>query len=103
MGERETVYEFIVPEWAMVGCLMPNGKVRLIASRELDEAELQAVLRSMYFKPKWTLQMVMVDYIVIEANDYPSAFQHLFETWTPGKRQPQSIEATRAIARRSTR
>lgn len=81
------------PEWVMFGATMPDGTVRLIASKELTEAELRT--KAAQEITSWhhrdpvgviyahTLTCKMSNYVLIAAQDYPSAFQHLFMTWSP--------------------
>lgn len=90
------------PDWVMCGAPNPSGGVRLIASKELNRAELEAqfeyediwdgglfapagltpvgrVLRS----HRYSLTADMRTFVVIDAPDYPSAFRSLFEGWSP--------------------
>jgi hypothetical protein len=83
------------PDWVMCG--MPNfgGGVRLIASKELNRAELEAQFERpeiwddvAYALPpvvrqRYILTAEMRTFTVVDAPDYPAAFKSLFEGWSP--------------------
>jgi hypothetical protein len=80
-----------------VMCGMPghDGGVRLIASKELNTAELRAefsraalTYEPLFLDPssvsqRYFLTAEMRTFTVIDAPDYPTAFKALFEGWTP--------------------
>ena len=94
------------PDFVMCGVPRPEGGVRLIASDRLSYAELRA---------EWTRQDTFWDtigiapvaaittnfdliltchmghLIIIDAPDYPTAFEHLFKQWSP-QRQRTGID-----------
>lgn len=81
------------PDWVMCGAPGLGGGVRLIASGELNQAELEAQfsypdIRGLFLDPsgvsqRFTLTAEMRTFTVIDAPDYPAAFKALFEGWTP--------------------
>lgn len=93
---------FTRPDWVMCGGPNPAGGVRLLASKELNQAELEAQFE---YRDIWdggpfgpvgltpigarltsqriTLTTEMRTFTVIDAPDYPSAFKALFEDWSP--------------------
>lgn len=83
------------PDWVMCGMPQPGGDgVRLIASKELDRAELEAQVSRLEVWPgemfpdpvsqRFLLTAEMRTFTVIDAPDYAVAFRTLFEGWTPG-------------------
>jgi hypothetical protein len=97
MSTHATSYEFPRPDWVMCGMPQPGrmGWVRLIASKELNTAELQAeysrpdiAYEPLFLDPssvrqRFFLTAEMRTFVIIDAPDYPSAFKSLFEGWTP--------------------
>jgi hypothetical protein len=95
------------PDWVMCG--MPwNGGVRLLASKDMTHAELEAkfdhvnVECGLVYLPvlaghRITLTAGMSTFIVIDAPDYPSAFAALFEQWTPGPADRVALPGIPAI------
>lgn len=88
----------------MVGMQLPDGRVRLIASKTLSLAELEMradyEVFSSWYEPHgrpirtsqvYTLHADMLNFTLIEADDYPSAFEGLFRTWNPA---PERREIT---------
>lgn len=86
MNERQ-------PDWVMIGAQLDNGRVRLLASKELNQAELE-VTRNWHDSlfehvptaapvPRYFLTAEMRTYVLIEADDYPTAFGSLFRQWSP--------------------
>lgn len=84
------------PDWVMVGMPQPGGKVWLIASKDMNEAELRAeidrgpdllfdseIFPGQPYRHEYTLTASMRRFTLIEAADYPAAFRALFEQWTP--------------------
>lgn len=101
------------PDWVMCGVPLPNGWVRLLASRELNQAQLAAeferaqVVDDGDLLPTWgplvqqriALTTEMRTFTVIDAPDYPTAFRELFKDWTPGPAgHPAVTEGPRGIS-----
>lgn len=92
---------FLAPDWVMIGCAMPNEKVRLVASKDLNEAELHCVAQEMQ---TWSftrmlpplriyhLTASMRTFVMVEADSYPSAFEGLFRQWSPDVERDQIDE-----------
>jgi hypothetical protein len=87
------------PDFVICGTPNPNGGVRLIASRELNYAELS--MESSYARiDDWLVSIpLMTSYrvrlttdmrtcVLIDAPDYATAFEHLFRDWSPDSRTP---------------
>jgi hypothetical protein len=99
------------PDWVMCGMPQPGGetgRVRLLASKELNHAELTAQMEypetfGIFPAPsivtqRYTLTAEARTFIVIDAPDYPAAFKALFEDWTPEPAtRPALGEGQRAI------
>jgi hypothetical protein len=98
------------PDWVMCGMPQPGdtGWVRLLASKELNQAELTAQMQypetfGIFPAPsivtqRYTLTAEARTFIVIDAPDYPTAFRSLFEDWTPEPAaRPAVGEGRRAI------
>lgn len=71
---------------------LPDGTVRIIASKELYEAELRSEVDrlSVWQSPepfavrtRYYVTCEMRSYVIISAPDYASAFTHLFTQWSP--------------------
>jgi hypothetical protein len=84
------------PQWVIVGIDLPNGKVRVIASDKLLQAELKmdydwlnlqdpafTVGISMVTRYEVTLTLKMLNLRIVDADDYATAVAHLFGNWTP--------------------
>ena len=83
------------PDWVMVGMPGPAGGVWLIASKDMNQAELRAefdramlddgwdVIPGPVTRHEYTLTASMRRFTLIEAADYPAAFRSLFDRWTP--------------------
>jgi hypothetical protein len=96
------------PDWVMCGCPAPGG-VRLLASKDMTHAELEAQFDwgpdtdTWGFSPpvlrgqRITLTAGLKTFIVIDAPDYPSAFRALFEQWTPGPGEHAALPGIPAI------
>jgi hypothetical protein len=85
------------PDWVMCGMSLPEGGVRLITSQQLNRAELQALFRRM--STAITLSTEMATCTVIDAPDYPTAFQNLFAKWNPQSApRPGITEGQREIS-----
>jgi hypothetical protein len=95
------------PDWVMCGVPW-NGGVRLLASKEMTHAELDAQRDLPDIDPwgSWPkmlpplrikLTAGMKTFTMIEAPDYPSAFRALFEHWTPGPDEHAAIGGIPAI------
>lgn len=98
-------FGFTRPDWVMCGAAMPTGWVRLIASKELRQAELEAKFEYVRgHSPYWidgdiggiplmtsAKVTLTVEFrsekphflIIIDAPDYPAAFAELFRVWSP--------------------
>jgi hypothetical protein len=96
------------PDWVMVGGPLPDGSVRIIASKELSEVELRTrVEHTVYRKgigpvaeQHFLMTCDMGSYLMVHAPTYADAFQHLFTQWSPDPGQqpkPRPIEAMREI------
>ena len=97
------------PEWTITGGRGANGKVQLIASREIDP---QRSTVSMHYseeydefafepliryrgRPKITVAIGVRHFVLIEADTYEAALKHLFKTWSPDAPdggEPRAIE-----------
>ncbi len=90
------------PDWVMLGIPLPNGWVRLIASQSLNRAELETFVLdppsffddfvNSYIEWRYMLTAEMRDVVVIEAVDYPAAFESLFKHWTPSSGKHIAID-----------
>jgi hypothetical protein len=92
------------PDWVMVGMPMDDGRVRLIASKELNYAELQvkighqdifegiAPVRAVVTSREILLTTDMRTFILIEADTYADAFSELFRQWSPERGRHPAIE-----------
>ena len=85
------------PDWVMCGAQNPDGRVRLLASKELTQAELREEMEypdlpypeRLFVNPfdvtqRFFLTAQMRSFTIIDAPDYPAAFKSLFEGWSPG-------------------
>lgn len=96
----------------MCGMTKADGSVRLIASQELNRAELEAE-RELQHDFGWMgpapfmlpgplsyriiLTTDMRSCVFIDAPDYPAAFRGLFEQWSPQPAARTGIEGQREI------
>jgi hypothetical protein len=89
----------------MCGC-PARGGVRLLASKDMTHAELEAQYDWGDNWQQWppvlcgqriTLTAGLKTFIVIDAPDYPSAFRALFEQWTPGPGEHVALPGIPAI------
>lgn len=86
------------PDFVICGGPLETGGVRLFASKELTHAELSAVMQyqDLYWDyaslipdaraltyQRITLSVHMKTFVIIDAPDYKSAFEHLFKDWSP--------------------
>jgi hypothetical protein len=110
MTSHTSGMSFPRPDWVMCGMPMPGdgGWVRLLASKELNHAELTAQMQypetlGLFLDlsavtQRYTLTAEARTFIVIDAPDYPAAFRSLFENWTPeAAARPAISEGRRAI------
>jgi len=95
------------PDWVMCGC-PARGGVRLLASKDMTHAELEArfdwadINMGTYLSPhlrsqRITLTAGLKTFVMIDAPDYPSAFRALFEQWTPGPGEHAALPGIPAI------
>lgn len=105
--------EFGRPDWVMLGCPAPppkQGKVWLIASRELNRADLEVVQRNedifwdlpypvtaVTTSRSITLSCELGKFVLIEADDYAAAFNALFKQWTPQPGERAALPGTPAL------
>lgn len=86
------------PDWVMCGIPWPEGgKVSIIASTELSQAELEAQRDAFDLDPfdvlgpfrmgpmRYTLRVEMHRFVIVVADTYEQAFRSLFEQWTPAR------------------
>jgi hypothetical protein len=81
------------PDWVVLGVPAADGKVAVLASKDLNEAELSREVD--YVHDFWggariralparnTLTVEMRTYTVVVADSYAEAFRTLFDTWSP--------------------
>ena len=93
------------PDWVMCGC-PARGGVRLLASKDMTHAELEAAYDWADTGPwsppvlcsqRLTLTAGLKTFIVIDAQDYPTAIRALFEHWTPGPGEHVALPGIPAI------
>jgi hypothetical protein len=91
----------------MCGSPAPGG-VRLLASKDMTDAELNAQYSYQDIDPwgefppmltsrRITLTAGLKTFVMIEAPDYPTAFRVLFEQWTPGPDERVALPGMPAI------
>jgi len=96
----------VFPQWLMIGVRITNDCVRIIASQELSQAELRTEYEyadfyrfaslDKCFGRRSLLTADLRSFIIITADTYEHAFQHLFEQWSPEpKRRAISYGTTR--------
>lgn len=96
------------PQWVLCGSDLPDGRVRLLASKTMTHAELE--VRADHAAPwdnldtappvtsrRVTLTCGVRDFTLIDADDWPSAFADLFGEWAPGSGGRPAIGAIPAI------
>ncbi len=81
------------PDWVMLGMPLPNGWVRLVASQTLSQVQLETYVNNVpnFYDPygvvdvKWryVLTAELSSFVLIDAVDYPTAFERLFKEWSP--------------------
>ena len=97
---------FTQPDFVICGAPLASGWVRLLASKELSKAELEAqfgfqdvydddyeslipdAVMATSVKVSLTVEFMtwkQKAFVLIDAPDYPSAFRALFEDWTPAR------------------
>lgn len=87
--------EFVIPDFVVVGATHPNGRVMLLASKTLTEAELRNEIeypdrfdyRVRDLPPKVDVELIakMKDYVEVWGDTYSEAWQTLFSRWSPRK------------------
>jgi len=98
------------PDFALVGHRLPNGNVRLIASKHLTYAQLiaraQEEIPLEEMSAGWmrtgvffSLSIGIDDFAIVEAATYDAAFLALFNIWTPygTPSSPTAIESNNKI------
>ncbi len=95
------------PDWVICG-IPWDGKVAILASTELDRAELEA--QRDIFDPidpydftepirlsptRYTLTVQMRQFVLVVADTYEQAFRSLFEQWTPQRTDHAQLGASR--------
>ena len=95
--------QFPNPEWSICGMQLPDGKVRIIASKELSYAELryEAGFHQVFdgifpihagiTHTDLTLTTHMRTCVLIDGPDYATCIKHLFETWKPDDLKRKAI------------
>lgn len=93
--ERIGMEQFLIPDFVVVGA-QRDGQVLLFASKSLTSAELKVVMDQPDFRfppDRWTcLTAELCEYIVVQGESYPAAWQALFECWTPGSTEKAELE-----------
>ncbi len=95
------------PDWVMCG-IPWDGKVAIVASTELEQAELEArrdrlaaidpfeLLGPMAMAPtRYTLTVQMWRFVLVVADTYEQAFRSLFEQWSPKQPDRRQLAASR--------
>jgi hypothetical protein len=81
----------------LTGHRTDEGKVRVYASRDLRGAEFTIEedwedrfleVFPLLINRKITLALVMTKFVMIEADSYAAAMEHLFKTWSPDAAGP---------------
>lgn len=103
----DLVVTFGRPDFTICGMERPEGGVRLIASKTLSYVELRADYRrqDIFWEPRDIMPVAsvltsydlilsthMANFIVIDAPDYPSAFEELFRKWRPERDERTGID-----------
>lgn len=89
-------YTEVRPDWVMCGLPSGDGRVMILASTELSQAELEAqrdhfelidpydAFGPIYPGPtRYTLRIDMNRFVIVVADTYEQAFRSLFEQWSP--------------------
>jgi hypothetical protein len=86
------------PQWVIVGIDLPDGRVRIVASDQLTHAALAVnygwLSRSFFddigthvmTRYEITLTIHMLNFRIVEAQDYATALADLFGAWKPERR-----------------
>jgi hypothetical protein len=96
------------PDWLLFGFQNGDGTVTIIASRELDEAELEHQLEPYpdfgFSRRLWEMDRQyyrisarMFQFVLITAATYQEAFSKLFQDWKPEPVRRPELESRRAI------
>jgi hypothetical protein len=99
------------PDWVIIGAPHPDGAM-VLASRELDHAELRAeapqfinfhdgLLRRHEVSQTFVLTVEMPRFVIVTAPDYATALRWLFEQWSPPDARRPAVEARRALPPRA--
>jgi len=101
IGGNANMVEYLPPDFVIVGTPLPDGRVRIVASKDLSEAELKYEARmqdvysgsqfggydsldpvtSVTTRTVWTMSTVMLKFTMIDAPDYGTALRHLMDMW----------------------
>jgi hypothetical protein len=91
------------PDWAIIGLPTFDGRVQVIASKDLTQVELEAKTRRYEFEFDdrmlgydriYTVTFEMSTFTIVIADSYPEAFRTLFDSWSPGPAvQPGALPA----------
>jgi hypothetical protein len=82
----------VSPVWVMCGIEIAPGRVVLLASKDLTQAELEeestfasawSITNNIRLGRRFILTTTMRTFVRIEASDWPAAFQMLFARWSP--------------------
>lgn len=97
------------PDWVMCGTPWPeDGKVAILASTELSQAELEARRDTYRIDPyelfdlygfrdapmRYTLTVQMDRFVIVMADTYEQAFRSLFEQWSPQRQARAPLGGT---------
>jgi hypothetical protein len=93
------------PRFVMVGVELPNGKVRLYASRDVPPRQLSWGMRDVDYTSVWHVDAAMMKVLVIDADDWAAAFARAFEIWgnhdraeREGKQNALAASESRSLA-----
>jgi len=104
----------LTPAWVMCGFEPAPGRVVLLASKDLTQAELEERADDFNTFAAWgpdplhihpgsreyTLSTTMRSFVRIEATDWASAFHSLFARWSPEADERLGLEQQRALENR---
>jgi hypothetical protein len=93
------------PQWVIVGSHLDDGTVMVIASKTLSRATLDVRARQVremslhdmfsrdHSRPEISLMLIMDEIVMIQAVNYPAAFEALFRQWSPPGRPDPTLPA----------
>jgi hypothetical protein len=84
------------PHWVVYGTPWKDGKVAVVASRDLSSGELRTHLE-LDEPPRCTLRAEMYGMVVCVGDTYEQAFQGLFSKWRPEACEHPELPGTRAV------